>query len=237
MIVFITMPPMLLLKEPGPIIKVITINIGKPQPKTPTKSRYRVFPFVFVVSHCLMIFSSASDSITILIRMSWVDRPNDKGQRARGRLARIGESSWWAIGRLGSGASRTERRGCALFSGSSPPFRREFLTATRLERARYGLRCTALLGRAMPYENRHGNRCTELWRGPLTLHGDNHPREIPTALGRGQSTLHTLMRQCPTFAYTNEAQRQRSAGPWPTGEDWRVIVVGNWKAGEWSVKN
>jgi len=90
------------------------------------------------------------------------------------------------------------------------PFRREFLTATRLERATHGLRCTALLGRAMPYENRHGNRCTELWRGPLTLHDDNHPREIPTALGREQSPLHTSMRQCPTFAYTIEAQRPRS---------------------------
>jgi len=105
-------------------------------------------------------------------------------------------------------------------------FRREFLTATRLERARHGLRCTALLGRAMPYENRHGNRCTELWRGPLTLHGDNHPREIPTALGRGQSTLHTLMRQCPTFAYTNEAQRQNSPGTWPACVDRASIVEG-----------
>jgi hypothetical protein len=33
------------------------------------------------------------------------------------------------------------------------------------------------------------------------------------------------------------AQRQRSAGPWPTGVDWRDIVDGDWKAGEWSVKN
>jgi len=45
---------------------------------------------------------------------------NDKGQRARGRLARIGESSWMAIGRPGSGASRTERRGCASFSVHRP---------------------------------------------------------------------------------------------------------------------
>ena len=33
------------------------------------------------------------------------------------------------------------------------------------------------------------------------------------------------------------SERQRSAGPWPTGVDWRDIVDGDWKAGEWSVKN
>jgi hypothetical protein len=36
---------------------------------------------------------------------------NDRGQRARGRLGWIGETSWLAIGKMGSGASRTERRG------------------------------------------------------------------------------------------------------------------------------
>jgi len=121
------------------------------------------------------------------------------------------------------------------------PFRREFLTVTRLERVTHGLRRTALLGRARSCDNRHGKRSTELWRGPLTLHGDNHPREIPTALGRGQSTSQTLMRQCPTFAYTDEAQRQRSPGPvnqynensnkYVTDSDaspcWAILVISN----------
>jgi hypothetical protein len=47
---------------------------------------------------------------------------NDKGQRARGRLAWIGETSWMAIGKLGSGASRTERRPKSLEPDSSPHF-------------------------------------------------------------------------------------------------------------------
>jgi len=48
------------------------------------------------------------------------NKPNDKGQRARGRLAWIGEISWMTIGKLGSGASRTERRPKSLEPGPSP---------------------------------------------------------------------------------------------------------------------
>ena len=118
------------------------------------------------------------------------------------------------------------------------PARREFLTGTAdwNEHVTRSV-CTALLGRVLSGEHYHGNRFTELGRGQLTLHDANPLREIPTALGRGQSALHTARMHSITFAISLETQRQRSAGPWPTGVDWKDIVDGDWNAGEWSVKN
>jgi len=91
----------------------------------------------------------------------------------------------------------------------------------------------------------HATTCAKAegldWR-PSDSRGGVDDHRPPTNRERGGQEIGDTIREKiqstgGIFHRVHAAQRQRSAGPWPTGVDWRDIVDGDWKTGEWSVKN